>query len=152
MAFVDPTTPNAADFYTFVTGQGVPTADLPSTSEYLTWSLAYAQNWALLPPPGMPAIVYVMAVYNLGMHHLIKVAQDVAGQTFFTDQRAAYGMMAFSAGPVVASGDGPTSVTLMAADWMKDLTMMALGLLKTILGQSYLEYAQAFGPNICEVS
>ncbi|MHB8914742.1 MAG: hypothetical protein ACYC4K_02895 [Thiobacillus sp.] len=152
MAFIDPTTPNAADFYTFVTNQGVPTADLPSTSEYLTWALAYGQNIALLPPPLMPAIVYVMAVYNLGMHQLIKVAQDIPNYTFFTNARTQFGILSFMAGPIVASGDGQTSETLLSADWMKGMTLSALDLLKTPFGRSYLEYAQAYGPNIVGVS
>lgn len=148
MAFVDPTTPNATDFYTFVTNQGVPTGDLPSTSEYLTWALAYGQNIALLPPPNMPSILYVVAVYNLGMHHLLKLAQDLAGYTYFTNARTQFGMLSFTAGPIVASADGATSETLLVAEWMKGLTLSALDLLKTPYGRSYMEYAQAYGPNI----
>ena len=150
--FVNPAIPNAADFYTFVTNQGVPTADLPSTSDYLTWALAYAENTALVSPPGMPAIVYVLAVYNLGTHHLLKVAQDLAGQTFFTTSRQQFGMLTFTAGPVVSSSDVTTSESLLSADWMANMPLQALGLLKTPYGIAYLEYAQMYGSNIVGVS
>ncbi len=150
--FTNPTLPNATDFYTFVINQGVPTSDLPSTSDYLTWALAYGEGIALLPPSFMPPILYVMAVYNLGMHHLIKVAQDLPNQFYFTNARTTFGMLSFVAGPVAASADGATSETLVTADWMKDMTLSALELLKTPFGRSYLEYAQSYGPNICGVS
>ena len=149
--FTDPTTPNLTDFYTFVTGQGVPTTSISSTSEYLSWSLAYGENIALYPPGNMPSILYVMAVYNLGLHHLLKVAQDVSG-TFFTDSRATFGLLAFSAGPVISAEDGTTNDTLQPAEWMKTMTLQSLGLLKTPWGRAYLEYAQSYGPNIVGVS
>ena len=38
MAFVTPGVPNLADFTTFVYGQGVTTAQLPTNSVYLTYA------------------------------------------------------------------------------------------------------------------
>jgi hypothetical protein len=152
MAFVNPTTPNLADFTTFVYEQGVPQVDLPSNSVYLTWALTYAENIALIPPGDMPSIIYVLAVYNLGMHHLLMIAQDVSGQTFFQAQRTAFMLLSFVAGPVSASGDQGTNQTLLVADWMKNMTLSSLDLLKTPWGRSYIQYAQSYGPNIIGVS
>lgn len=152
MAFANPSAPNLADFTTFVFAQGVPEGDLPSGSEYLQWAFDIAMGVALIPPASLPPILYVMAVYNLGMHQLLKIAQDQNGQTFFSQQRAAFKLLTFQAGPVGASADQSTSNTLVAADFIKGLTMQGLGLLNTPWGREYLAYAQAYGPNIVGVS
>lgn len=159
--FTNPSTPNLADFTTYVYAQGVPSADLPSNSDYLVWSLGYAQDVALQAAPGtggsyvgtvLTAAPYVIAVYNLGLHHLIKIAQDVSPSTFFATQRANFKLNQFVAGPIIASADQSTSESLLAPDWMKTMTMQSLDLLKTPWGRMYLEYAQMYGPNIVGVS
>ncbi len=150
--FTNPTTPNLTDFTTFVYNQGVLPVNLPSTSEYLVWSLDYAGNIALAPPPAMPSIVYVMAIYNLGMHHLLKIAQDVTGSNFFQTQRQAYNLLSFTAGPVISSQDQATQTNLEVSEWMKTMTLSALDYLKTPWGREYLAYAQSYGPNIVGVS
>ncbi|SAK53519.1 hypothetical protein AWB78_01334 [Caballeronia calidae] len=152
MAFVDPSTPNLADFTLFVYEQGVPEADLPDDSPYLQWSLTTAEAKALNAPPPIPSIIYVLAVYNLGMHTLLKIAQDQSNQTFFSDIRKGFKLLSFISGPVVTSADQGTSNTLLAPDFLKGLTMADLDLLKTPWGQSYLAYAQSFGPNVVGVS
>lgn len=152
MSFANPSTPNVSDFTVFVYDQGVPTNDLPADSEYLQWSFNIAMGVALIPPTAMPPILYVMAVYNLGMHQLLKMAQDQAGQLFFAQQRAAFKLLTFIAGPVISSADQSTSNALAAPDFLKGLTMADLDLLKTPWGQQYLAYAQSYGPNIVGVS
>jgi hypothetical protein len=161
MAFVDPSNPNLADFTTFVYSQGVPTADLPSNSEYLVWSLGYAQNTAMLPPAQLvqsyvgttlTASPYVMAVYNLGMHRLLYIAQDVSPSTYFTGLRKEFALLSFRAGPIISSADQATSETMLSLEWMKDMPMQSLDLIKTPWGVFYLQYAQMFGPNLFGVS
>lgn len=152
MSFSNPSAPNLADFATFVYSQGVPANDLPAGSEYLQWSFDIAMGVALIPPAAMPPILYVMAVYNLGMHQLLKIAQDQSGQLFFSQQRTAFKMLTFQAGPVGASADQATSNTLAVADFIKGLTMQGLDLLNTPWGREYLAYAQMYGPNIVGVS
>ncbi len=152
MAFVDPNTPNIADFSTFVYGQGVTELNLPINSEYLLWALSHAQNVALPGTSDMPGIVYVMAVYNLGFHQLITQAQDQPGQNYFSGMRTTFGLLSFTAGPIVTSSDEATSETMITSEWMKNMTLSALGLLKTPWGRAYLEYAQMYGSNIVDVS
>jgi len=161
MAFVDPSNPNLADFTTFVYNQGVPTADLPSNSEYLVWSLGYAQNTAMLPPAQLAqsyvgatltASPYVMAVYNLGMHRLLYIAQDTAPSTYFAGLRKEFALLSFRAGPIISSADQATSESMLAIEWMKDMPMQSLDLIKTPWGVFYLQYAQMFGPNLFGVS
>lgn len=121
-------------------------------SSYLAWAFNVAMDVALVPPPGMPALIYVLAVYNLGMHQLLKIGQDQSGQTFFADQRKAFGLLSFKAGPVASSADQSTSETLVTADFIKGLMMQGLDQLNTPWGREYLAYAQSYGPNIFGVS
>ncbi|QGZ66276.1 hypothetical protein [Paraburkholderia acidisoli] len=135
----------------------VPTASVSAASAgtyspYLAWAFLGAEAVTLIPPACMPPILYVTAVYNYGMHKLLKIGQDQPGQTFFTQQRAAFKLMSFKAGPVSASADQSTSDTLLTPDFLKGLTMGDLDLLLTPWGREYLDYSQSYGPNIVGVS
>ncbi len=151
MAWTNPNAPNLTDFTTFVLNQGVPTADLPSGDEYLT----YAFNWAInlcLTVPSMPAQIYILAVYNLGTHRLIRIAPDQTGQTWFTDARQQYGLLVLKPGVVLASGDQGTSQTLVVPEWYQHLPLQAQDLLKTPWGREYIDYAQMAGTYVVGVS
>lgn len=161
MAFADPSTPNAADFLLFVREQGVLVAYLPDNSDYLTWALGYAQNICIPAPASLSqtyvgatlsASPYVLAVYNLGVHRLLMIAQDQDNQTFFTDQRKVFSLMSFTPGPIQSSADQSTSESMVVPDWVKMLPLQSLSLLKTPWGRFYLEYAQMFGPELFGVS
>lgn len=145
--FANPTYPNLADFTTYVYNQGVPEADLPTTSLWLQWAYDYAVDVAM-NAPGMPSILYVLAVYNAGVHRLLEIAQDLSGQTFFTNARTQYGLLNFNAGPVITAGDVTTNQSLMQPEWMKSMTLSANGLLKTPWGRMYLDYSQMYGPTV----
>lgn len=121
-------------------------------SPYLAWAFIGAMGVTLIPPFCMPAILYVVAVYNYGMHKLLKIGQDQSGQTFFATQRTAFNLLSFKAGPVANAGDQATSSTLVTPDFLKGLTMGDLDLLLTPWGREYLDYSQQYGPNIIGVS
>ena len=78
MAFANPSYPNQPDFITFCQNQGVTTTYLPTASDYYTWSFDYAYD-IVYSVPEIPQGLYVIAVYNLGMHHLLTIAQDTTG-------------------------------------------------------------------------
>ncbi len=145
--FADPSVPNAADFATFVYNQGITTAELPANSLYLQWAFNYAFDQTFTVPQ-MPAILYVLAVYNYGFHRLLQITQDQPGQTYFTTARSTYGLLNFTAGPVIASGDQGTNQTLVEPEYLKNMTVSMGNLLKTPWGQEYLSYAQQYGPTI----
>lgn len=130
----------------------VEVATATAYSPYLAWAFIGAEAVTLTPPPCMPPILYVTAVYNYGMHKLLKIAQDQEGQTFFADQRANFKLLSFKAGPVGASADQATSQTLVTPDFLKGLTMGDLDLLLTPWGRDYLDYSQSYGPSIVGVS
>lgn len=127
-------------------------ASAVTLSPYLQWAFNVAVGIALYPPSSMPPLMYVIAVYNLGMHQILKIAQDPPGGTFFSTQRSTFNLLSFQAGPVAASADQATSETLVTADFIKGLTMQGLDLLNTPWGREYLAYAQMYGPNIVGVS
>ena len=130
----------------------VSAASAAAYSPWLQWAFIGAEAVTLTPPPCMPAIVYVMAVYNYGMHKLLKIGQDQSGQTFFTTQRANFNLLSFKAGPVASSADQATSNTLVTPDFLKGLTMGDLDLLLTPWGREYLDYSQSYGPSIVGIS
>lgn len=219
--FVDPSSPNLADFYAYCLSSGVPAADLPSGtlttvtidtsgnisaastsgtvsagevlsgtnipdgtyltawsatsgtvsppppvavstasasaySVYAVWALNYALQVAISGSGigGLPGFAgqYVMAVYNLGVHQLLVIAQDLPNQDFFTQARITYNLNSLVPGPVLASGDQATSETLLVPDFFKNLTLSELDLIKTPFGRRYLSYSQMYGSTIVGVS
>ena len=156
--FATPSTPNLTDFYIYVTDQGVPSSDLPSNSDYLSYALNYAQEVALGIDTGVGPVIsgtagpYVMAVYNLGLHQLLKITPDQQGMTFFDDKRAEYNLTSLKSGVVLASADQATSQTLVVPEFFTNLTLSQLDLLKTPYGRMYLEYSQLYGQSIVDYS
>ncbi|MHB1659893.1 MAG: hypothetical protein ACYCRF_11420 [Acidithiobacillus sp.] len=151
MAWVNPTTPNLADFTTYCTNEGIVASYTASGSEYFQWAF----DWALydaLTCAQMPASLYVHAVYNMGADRFIRIAQDGGQGTFYQTQRAAFHVLDFRPGVVMASGDGPTSQTLVVPEWYREIPMMAQEMLKTPWGRQYIAYAQMYGDSVVGVS
>ena len=151
MAFANPTTPNLADFTTYATNQGVVASYTASTSNYFEWAFNRAMAQALCAP-AIVAIEYVLAVYNLGVDRFVRLAMDDGQGTFYATQRATFNILDFRPGVVMASGDGPTSQTLVVPDYYKELPMWGQELLKTPWGREYIAYAQMYGPYVVGVS
>ena len=150
--FANPGYPNQPDFTTFCQGQGITVAILDPTSPYYTWAYTRGVDRTIVAPGSIAAIEYVIAVYNLGMHQLLKVAQDTPPSTYFATQRATFNLQSFVAGPVSSSGDQGTNQSLVVPDFMKGLTMDSLDLLNTPWGREYLNYSQCYGPTVVGVS
>lgn len=144
MAWVNPSTPNLADFTTYCQNQGIVATYTPSDSEYFQWAF----NWSMadaMTCPNMPAIRYVLAVYDLGADRFITIAQDDNLGTFYQTQRTQFGVLEFRPGVVMASGDNSTSQTLVVPDWYRELPLAAQEQIKTPWGRRYLAYAQMYG-------
>jgi hypothetical protein len=151
MAWVDPSTPNLADFTTYCQNQGIVATYTASSSEYFQWAF----NWSMADAmvcPNMPTIRYVLAVYELGADRFITIAQDDGQGTFYQTQRTTFGVLEFRPGVVMASGDGPTSQTLVVPDWYRELPLAAQEQIKTPWGRRYLAYAQMYGPYVVGVT
>lgn len=147
MSWTNPFTPNLADYQTFLTGQGFSAAVLPTTSPWIQWSFNRAISVVVSvceQYDGAPE--YTIAVYNLATHHLVLMAQDQPGLTFFSDLRARLNTSGFIAGVIAASSDQGTSSTMLVPDAFKGFRIADLEYLKTIWGRAYLGYAQKAGP------
>lgn len=139
-------------YLTFIrTGMGVPTVALPDNSPWIPWTFNFASamvNESLKavvgPIPGTWSI-YDIAVYNLAGDSLINYAQDVSGQTYFTNLRSTWKINSFVPGVIQATSDEGTSESLLVPDFFKTLTLGDLQNLKTPYGRQYLALAQNFG-------
>lgn len=134
----------------------VPSAAVSDTavgvwSAYLWWSLNQAENTVLPPPPFLVPIIWVLATYNLGLHILIRIAQDSPGQTFFTNLRTQFQIGSFISGVLANASDEGTGAQLVVAEAFKNLSLANLDCLKTPYGREYLMYIQEYGPTIVGV-
>ena len=94
------------------------------------------------------AMLYTLAVYNLGADRLINFAPDQTNQTFFRDLRKDMRIADISVGVVSASSDEATSMSMLNPEAMKNFTLQDLQTLKTPYGRYYMGLAQAYGPTI----
>lgn len=144
--------PNVTDYTTFLRNvAGISTQFLPNSSPNITTTLEVATeltNLALM----VSGNIYCLAVYNLATDRLINYAQDVPGQCFFYDLRKSFNINSPTLGIVSSASDENTSASYLNPDFMKQLTLMDLGMLKTPFGRTYMEFAQAFGPNLFGLS
>ena len=127
-------------------------ATVNAWSPYLALAFGQATGASPDPPPLLAPIIWVLATYNLGMHVLLRIAQDVSGQTFFQTNRATFKLGSFVSGVLSASNDENTGVQLVVPEAFKKLSLGNLDLLKTPYGQEYLMYIQQYGPTIVGVS
>ena len=155
--FVTPTTPNLADFLTFLsTSVQIPVAALPANSPWPGYAFTQAQ--ALVPCyAGIPGITFSLATYNCATHQLFVITPDQLGQTYFSGARSnqpqtnspgGFALIQTSSGLVAATSDEGTSVTLANPDWVKGLTIGQLQFAKTPWGREYLSFIQSYGPSI----
>ena len=144
-------TPNLTDFTTYCQDQGIVAPYTVSTDP--TFAAAYDLAIDIGMTCGnMPGTLYTRAVYSLGADRFIRIAQDPSGDTFYTTQRQTYAIFEFRPGVVMASGQGPTSQTLVVPDWYRELSLSNQELLKTPWGRQYMGYAQMYGPYVVGVS
>jgi hypothetical protein len=94
----------------------VPPTDIVQVlSPYLQWAFNVAMDQTLIPPPCMPPLEYVLAVYNLGMHQLLKIAQDQTGLTISSLSWANGLVTATTSAPLNMSTGSQLSVQVVGA-------------------------------------
>lgn len=153
-AWANPYAPNLPDFVLFVReSMGIDPLLLPDGSFW--FDVAFRTAVELCVSAGCGGALYTLAVYNLGGHTLLRVAQDQPstgpmdpGRTFFRTERDRYGLLLPSAGVVQASSDETTSDTLAVPDQVAQLTIGDLQYMKTPWGRAYLSFAGDFGPDV----
>jgi hypothetical protein len=115
-------------------------------------SLAIAQEIVNPDLGRASATIYTLAVYNLAADRLINYAQDVPGQTFFTDLRKLFRVTDVSVGVPSQASDQGTAVGILNPEQMRLFTLGDLHMLKTPVGRRYLEIAQSIGRTVYGLS
>lgn len=128
---------------------GVPAGAMPG-SPTLQWAYDTALNLALnelacVPSQPTSPSVYADAVYNLGGHTLVGIAQDTAPSTFWADLKKQLNFNGFVPGLITSSSDQGTSSSLTIPDQLKGMTLFDLQLAKTPWGSRYIELAGEWG-------
>jgi len=117
----------------------------------LGWTFTIAVD-RVIGAGAVGGILYVLAVYNLGLHTLVKISQDISPLTFFADARTQYGILSFIGGIISSTADQNSSNAIATSDLLKDLSVSDLDVLKTPWGREYAGYAQNFGRYVVGVS
>ena len=118
----------------------------------LLWAFQYAFDRCPAGSGYIPASAYVPALYNLGMHQLLKIGQDISGQAFFTNARTQYSLLNFIGGIISSASDQNTASTTAVPDLLKNMNLSDLDLVKTPWGREYMAYAMEFGPYVVGMS
>ncbi len=91
-------------------------------------------------------------VYPLATNPGAATQAGFLAQTFFSDQRKAYGLLSFPVGAISSSSDEATSQSVVVPEFFKTLTLSGMDLMRTPWGREYLDYAQTYGQNVVGVS
>lgn len=143
-----------------------PITNPPSLTGFIAWSravmglsttviadndpgYAYAYQIAtdLVPmdfAQGLPDI-YTLTVYNWAGSQLLQFQKDIAGQTFFADARASYGINSFVAGVVDSANDVSTGEHLAVGKGLQNLQLIDLQRIKDPYGRQALAFMQTLG-------
>lgn len=149
MSFTDPTTPNIADYTTFIRNQvGISSTYLPDNSQWIASTFNMAIDTVNTTLALASGLAYTLAVYNLGSDRLINYAIDLQGQSYFSQVRQQFGIANFSPGMVSASSDEGTGESLLNPEFMRTMTMGDLQMTKTPWGRQYMAFAQEYGGTI----
>jgi hypothetical protein len=147
--FIDPTTPNQADYTTFLRGAvGIATGVLPDNDDSIPTTLSIAQDIVNEALSCASPHIYTLAVYNLAADRLLNFAIDQPNQTYFQDLRKQFRISDISVGVVASISDEGTSMSVLNPESMKALTLQDLQTLKTHYGRAYMGFAQMYGTNL----
>ena len=138
------------------TGNGTDlTAYISQDFQSLQWTFNIAMD-KVIGANAQLGILYVLAVYNLGMHQLIKIGLDIPGQipnqVFFQQARQQFGILNFVGGVISGTADQNSSTTISVPELLKNLSLSDLDLLKTPWGREYAGYAMNYGPYVVGVT
>lgn len=155
--------PTLDGFLSFIrTVMGIDTDVLPDDAAVIPMALGVAlaivnTNLICVPPGPMvagvpPVSIYTLAVYNLGASNIINYAQDVDGETYFSDLRTKWNVYGFVSGVISASNDENTGNSMVVQEAAKNFTLANLQQLKDPYGRQYLAFAQSAGPQVVGIT
>jgi hypothetical protein len=124
---------------------GISTTYLPNNNPTIEMSYGIAIEIVNIQLADISSNIYTLCVYNLATDNLINFAQDQPGQCYFVDLRASFKINSFVPGVITESHDESTGQSLLNPEFMKNLTMANLQMLKTPYGRNYMGLAQSYG-------
>lgn len=124
---------------------GISTTYLPNNNPTIEMSYGIAIEIVNIQLADISSNIYTLCVYNLATDNLINFAQDQPGQCYFVDLRASFKINSFAPGVITESHDESTGQSLLNPEFMKNLTMANLQMLKTPYGRNYMGLAQSYG-------
>lgn len=124
---------------------GISTTYLPNNNPTIEMSYGIAIEIVNIQLADISSNIYTLCVYNLATDNLINFAQDQPGQCYFVDLRASFKINSFVPGVITESHDESTGQSLLNPEFMKNLTMSNLQMLKTPYGRNYMGLAQSYG-------
>lgn len=124
---------------------GISTTYVPNNNPTIEMSYGIAIEIVNIQLADISSNIYTLCVYNLATDNLINFAQDQPGQCYFVDLRASFKINSFVPGVITESHDESTGQSLLNPEFMKNLTMSNLQMLKTPYGRNYMGLAQSYG-------
>jgi hypothetical protein len=124
---------------------GIPTTAIPDNDPGYAYAFQIALDVVPLDFSAYSPDIYTITVYNWGGSNLLQFQQDIPGQTFFKDARAAYNMSGFVAGVINSASDVSTSEALSVGQGLQNLTLLDLQAIKDPYGRQALAYMQTLG-------
>ena len=124
---------------------GISTTYLPNNNPTIEMSYGIAIEIVNIQLADISSNIYTLCIYNLATDNLINFAQDQPGQCYFVDLRASFKINSFVPGVITESHDESTGQSLLNPEFMKNLTMANLQMLKTPYGRNYMGLAQSYG-------
>lgn len=124
---------------------GITTIVLPSENEGWLFAYGAAIDWVPDQLESASPNLYAICVYNFAGSILLQWQQDVSGQTFFADTRAAFNINSFVAGVITTASDNSTSESLAVGKGLQNLQIGDLQRIKDPYGRQALAIMQSLG-------
>lgn len=124
---------------------------ITATNQWITTTFGVAMD-TVNDAIALEAELYSFAVYNLATDRLVNWAPDITGQTYFKDLRRDMKIERPALGVASSGSDQGTSGTVLNPEFMKQLTLADLQVLRTPWGREYIGIAQSWGSTLWGVS
>ena len=125
---------------------GITANVMPDDDPGFADTLLFAQQWIPETLRCLACYLYTAAVYNWGVSLIIQYQGDQAGQVFFRDARAGYGVNNLVPGVISSTADESTSTTLTVGRALSNLSLMDLQRAKDPYGRQALSILMDMGP------
>lgn len=124
---------------------GISTAAMPVNDPGFALWFALALEWIPLELQCVSPTLYTYCVYDWGVSVTLQFQQDQAGQTYFADNRKAFGVYNLVAGTISADADEVTSVSMTVGKSLSNLGLQELQRVKDPYGRNAIATLMSMG-------